>query len=113
MMASDLLIQYLDKESAPGYGSRSDLTRFLYRGGASLRSNLAFKIIAEGTLGEPQATRLELLQAVKEELESRLYAGQSENSVPHYLATFMGFVRFLDEGQHSFSLAKLEFIFLE
>lgn len=113
MTTPDLLIQYLDKKSAPGYGSRSDLTRFLYRGGASLRANLAFKRIAEGTLGEPQTARLNLLQAVKEELENRLYAGQSENSVPHYLATFMGFVRFLDEGQHSFSLAKLEFNFLE
>ena len=113
MTTPDLLIQYLDKENAPRYGSRSDLTRFLYRGGASLRADLAFKKIAVGALGAIRTERLELLQAVKEELENRLYAGRSEKSVPHYLATFVGFMRFLDEGQHSFSLAKLEFNFLE
>lgn len=113
MTTPDLLIEYLDGEGAPGYGSRADLTRFLYRGGASLRANLAFQRIADGVLGEPQVERLELLQAVKEELENRLHAGQSANSVPHYLATLTGFLRFLDEGQRSFSLAKLEFNFLE
>lgn len=113
MTTPDLLIDHLDGKNAPGYGSRADLTRFLYRGGASLRANLAFKRIADGVLWEPQMERLELLQAVKEELENRLHAGQSANSVPHYLATLTGFLRFLDEGQCSFSLAKLEFNFLE
>lgn len=113
MTLPDLLIEYPDGEHAPGYGSRADLKRYLYKGGANLRSNKAFCKIAEGKLGNPLSDRLDLVQALKEEIEDRLHSGQSKNSVPHYLVTLTGFLRFLEEERYSFKLDMLEANYLE
>lgn len=113
MILPDMLVKYPRESISPGHGSRSDLKRFLYRGGASRRSNEVFQQISRGDLGDPQQDRLDLLRAIKEELEDRLYSGQSLNSVPHYLNTLTGFLRFLDDREYSFSLSNLEANYLE
>lgn len=62
---------------------------------------------------EPQMARLELLTVIKDEIITRLIAGHSPHSVPHYLSTLMQFFRFLDENQRSFSVENLEDNYLE
>lgn len=113
MITPDLLIDPMSAERASASGSRFDLTRFLYSGSASLRSNVAYQKIAAEQLGSPQASRLELLVAIKEELEGRLHSGQSAQSLPHYITTLVGFIRFLDDNNLSFELSSLEENFLE
>lgn len=113
METPDLLIRYVNQRELNGFETRLDLSRFLYQGGMNLRSDLAFKKIADGSLGSPQMERLELILAVKEEIDNRLQAGHSSNSVPHYINTFIQFIRFLEEGQYSFGLKNLESNFLE
>lgn len=113
MTMPELLIEYPDGERQPGYGSRSDLTRYLYSAGATLRSNVAYSKIANEELGEPLSSRIDLIVAIKEELETRLHSGQSISSLPHYLATLLPFLRFLEDGNYSFALANLETNYLE
>lgn len=110
MKSADLLVRYQD---SLGAGSRADLTRFMYKGAASLRSNQAYKKIADGDLGRPQPDRLDLLKAFKEELQGRVDFGYSKNSTPHYLVTLGVFLRFLDGREHSHALSKLAANYLE
>jgi len=110
MEKHDLVVRYQGEAKTE---SRADLTRLLYKGGASLRSNLAYKKIAENGLGKPQSERLELVNAFKEELDGRLAFGQSHNSVPHYLVVFSQFISFLDSRGHSFRVSDLEAGYLE
>jgi hypothetical protein len=107
---SDLVVRYHGEAKT---GSRADLTRLLYKGGASLRSTLAYKKIAVNGLGRPLPHRLALIKAFKEELDGRLTFGQSKNSVPHYLVIFSQFISFLDSHDHSFSISDLEASYLE
>lgn len=113
MPLPDLLIQSPDVSEQLHGAFQLDLKRFLYVGAANYRANLAISMIDHGELGEPQQERLELLLAIKDELMARLIAGQSPNSVPHYLATLTHFFRFMDENQCSFSLEQLEANYLE
>ncbi|MBL4609333.1 MAG: hypothetical protein JKY58_01545 [Pseudomonas sp.] len=113
MTAPDLLIKYSDGEHARGYGSQYDLSRFMYSGGARLRSNLAYQKIAKDELGRPKADRMNLVIAIKEELESRLHSGHSIKSLPHYLVTLTEFLRFLESGEYSFALSDIEANYVE
>ncbi len=90
-----------------------ELQRFLYIGATNYRADIAMRLIRDGKLGEPQMERCELLIAIKDEIITRLVAGQSPNSVPHYMVTLAQFMGFLDENQCSFSLEKLEANYLE
>lgn len=90
-----------------------ELQRFLYIGATNYRADIAMRLIRDGKLGEPQMERCELLIAIKDEIITRLVAGQSPNSVPHYMVTLTQFMGFLDENQCSFSLEKLEANYLE
>ena len=113
MTLPDLLILSPDGSAHLRGESQLNLKRFLYRGSASHRANLAMQIIDRGELGDPQLERLELLLAVKDEIITRLVAGQSPNSVPHYIATLTQFFQFLEENQCSFGLEQLEANYLK
>jgi len=113
MTLPDLLILSPDGSAHLRGESQLNLKRFLYRGSASHRANLAMQIIDRGELGDPQLERLELLLAVKDEIMTRLVAGQSPNSVPHYIVTLTQFFQFLEEHQCSFGLEQLEANYLK
>ena len=90
-----------------------DLARLLYLGGASERAEKVALLIKLGQLGQPRMDRLDLLVAVKEELETDLIKGESLRTVSNRISGLQMFIKFIDQSQQDCLLKNLETRFLD
>lgn len=84
-------------DEMPENTSRADLKRFLYIGGAASNAKYVASHIKQGELGKPKLERLELLLAIKEQLETNLIIGKSIHSVKGLLDVLTLLFKFLDK----------------
>lgn len=84
-----------------------NLGRYLYVSGARHDARWVHRKIENGDLGVPQIDRIEVLLAIKEEMDTRLISGSSLRSIQTYMSEIKLFLVFFEDHQLSFSLKQL------
>jgi len=84
-----------------------NLERYLYVSGASHDAQWVHRKIENGELGVPKTDRIEILLAIKEEMETRFISGCPPHSIKSYMSEIKLFFVFLEEYQLPFSLKQL------
>lgn len=113
MTLPDLLIQSPDNDHLLPTDDSLNLKRFLYIGGAECKSTFVYDLIEDGKLGTPQLDRIDLLIAIKNELNYRLSKGDSARSVPAYLFILKQYFEYCDSNSLTGDLDNLVDHYLE
>lgn len=97
------------------YGAKEtpwDLEPLLYKGGASVRVNLAKAHVESGKAGFPVADRIPLLVKIHEVIEGNIAAGSSKSSQIGVLDALRRFFRWADENDAELGLQGIESTYL-
>jgi hypothetical protein len=87
--------------------ARLSLHKYLYRGSTQTKAPDAIRLIASNKLGDPQLDRVELLKAIKAELEGKLSKGDSVESTKVYLGLIRNFLKDSESNGFSYQLTDL------
>lgn len=84
-----------------------NLARFLYKGGSKINAKNFNKAVNEGVIGEICTDRLDLLIAIKDELDAVIVGGGSYRSVVSCLSEIKSFINYLEDNDLSFRLSEI------